>query len=188
MNNALRLLIGLLLLNISFSENQNLWDLGIIIEPNNNYLDNEKNIIKPLISNTKIKPQYKTSLDPNLLDEYDAKINPKHKIKLLYWNNEYFRLTQYIKQNQTSMGVMADEQLLIYADALYQLGKYNHAIETLNLLSNKYPVDEKYFLLAQYNKKAGNKEYMLNLLNNLLSEYPDSEYAKLAKLQTYQRK
>ena len=36
------------------------------------------------------------------------------------------------------MGLMADEQLLIYADALYQLGSYNHAIETLNLLSNKY--------------------------------------------------
>ena len=46
MNKILRLLIALLLLNISFSENKNLWDLGIIIESNNNHSDNTEKIIK----------------------------------------------------------------------------------------------------------------------------------------------
>jgi len=170
---------------ILFAKDKILWDLGIIIQSQNNRSSN--NVIKPLVSNTQIAPSYKNNIsDINSFDIIDIKMNPAHIMRLLYWNNQYLRLTKYIKKLQTnkeSTYVLGDEQLLIYADALYRIGDYEDAINNLNLLSKDYPSDEKYFTLALYNKKAGDIQKMTNLLNNLITEYPDSDYIKLAKLQ-----
>ena len=38
--------------------------------------------------------------------------------------------------------------------------------------------------LAEHNKKNGDLTSMVKLLNDLILEYPNSEYIKLAKLQT----
>ncbi len=77
-----------------------------------------------------------------------------------------------------------DEQRFIYADALYQINNYQDAINHIKQLSNHYPLDEKYFTLALYNQKAGNKYIAKTFLDKLIVECPNSEYFKLAKLQT----
>ena len=46
-----------------------------------------------------------------------------------------------------------------------------------------YPLDEKYFTLALYNKKEGNINAMIGLLEQLIHECPKSDYFKLAQLQ-----
>jgi len=183
MNNILIFIFSLT--TILFGKDKILWDLGIIIQSQHNQASN--NVIKPLISNTQIAPSYKNNAhDINPFDIMDIKMNPSHIIRLLYWNNQYLKLTQYIQKLQTnedSMYTLQDEQLLIYADALYQIGDYEGGIHNLNLLSENYPSDEKYFALALYNKKAGNIKKMTSLLKNLIIECPDSDYIKLAKLQ-----
>ena len=66
---------------------------------------------------------------------------------------------------------------------MYRLGIYNDAISNLNQVSKNYPNDEKYFTLALYNKRNGTTKMMVSLLDDLIANYPNSEYAKLAKLQ-----
>ena len=79
--------------------------------------------------------------------------------------------------------VLNDNKIIVYSDALYRLGNYNEAIKNLAYLSEIYPADGKYFLLALYNKKLGNINGAVTFLDNLISDYPNSEYYKLAKLQ-----
>ena len=153
-------------ITLLFSEDKILWDLGIIIKSNPS-ISKENNIIKPLISNTQIAPSYNTNID--LLSPSNISVESKHIMKILYLSNEYFKLTEYVKITQETNSddylVFNDEQLLIYADALSQIGNYNNAINNLNLLSDTFPIDEKYFLLAVYNKKAGNIKKALDFLN-----------------------
>jgi len=171
-----------------FSEDKILWDLGIVIKSKEAHSLVENNIdsIKPLISNTQIEPSYKDDMKIDLLDEMTLNIESQHIIKILYLNNKYFRLTKFIKTLKKSdqSTILNDEQLLIYSDALSQIGNYNEAILNVNSLSDNYPNDEKYFLLALYNKKLGNINKTITFLNSLIAEYPNSEYIKLAKLQT----
>ena len=189
MNNIFIFLFSLI--TLLYAEDKMLWDLGIIIKAENNTPNTKNDIIKPLISNTQIAPLYKKHDDINPFDIANIKIDPKHLLKLLYLNNQYFELTDYvqkIKNINSKFYSFNDEQILIYADALYQIGNYNEAINNLYLLSESYPIDEKYFILALYNKKAGNINSMVKLLNNLITDYPNSDYIKLAKLQAQQLK
>ena len=166
--------------NILLSEDKILWDLGVVIKNNQ---QNQHSMIKPLLSNTQIKPSYGQSMKTlDFLDISTLAIPQNHIINLLSLNKQYAKLTNYI-QNIITDGKLTDVERLIYADALYQLGDYNKGIENLNLLSVTYPIDEKYFILALYNKKAGNIKDMVNLLNHIINEYPDSDYYKLAQLQ-----
>tara|TARA_Y100000814_G_C12194729_1_gene355923 strand:- start:129 stop:704 length:576 start_codon:yes stop_codon:yes gene_type:complete len=172
-----------------FSEDKILWDLGVTIKSKDSNFSFKKNTdsIKALISNTQIAPLYKDNFKINLFDDIiTSNIESQHIIKLLYLNNKYFQLTEFIESLKESdqKSILNDEQLLIYSDALSQIGNYNEAILNVNLLSDNYPHDEKYFLLALYNKKLGNINKTITLLNSLISEYPNSEYIKLAKLQT----
>ena len=167
------------------AEDKMLWDLGIVIK-SKEYENN--NIIKPLISNTQIMPSYKKIEKTDFLSISELSIKPKHIIKLLSLNNEYFKLIEYVKNMENQSDELNDQHLFIYADALYQINNYNDAIKNINLLSDNYPIDEKYFILALYNKKAGNTEITKDILNKLINEYPKSEYIKLAKLQTQRLK
>ena len=172
-----------------FSEDKILWDLGVTIKSKDSNFSFKKNTdsIKALISNTQIAPLYKDNFKIDLFDDIiTSNIESQHIIKLLYLNNKYFQLTEFIESLKESdqKSILNDEQLLIYSDALSQIGNYNEAILNVNLLSDNYPHDEKYFLLALYNKKLGNINKTITLLNSLISEYPNSEYIKLAKLQT----
>ena len=170
----------LIISSFIFSEEKMFWDLGVIVETKSEIKQSE--IIKPLVSNTKITPKYNSMNNFNILNFNSNSINQKHIIKLLYFSERYFELTEFIKQLKTTK--LTDDEIFIYSDALYRLGKYKKAIKNLNLLSSKYPGDEKYFLLALYNKKSGNKNEAKRLLNKLILNYPNSEYFKLAKLQT----
>ena len=76
-----------------------------------------------------------------------------------------------------------DDEIYIIADALYRLGEYDTALIKLRLLSEYYPADEKYFLEALCNKKIGHLSNMNNLLQKIITKYPNSDYMKLAKLQ-----
>ena len=178
-------------LTILLSEDKVLWDLGITIKSKDiPEVIKNTNDIKPLIANTQIEPLYKKELKVDSFKNMNLTIGPKHLVKLLYLNNQYFKLTEYIQNlnSEEAFLTLNDEQLLIYADALYQIGDYNHAIKNIDLLSDDYPIDEKYFLLALYNKKSGNINRSIKLLNSLISECPDSEYIRLAKLQTRELK
>ena len=179
MNNLLMLFITCS--TVLFSQDIILWDLGVIIKKS----PNENESIKPLISDTQIKPFYKSNIVNNInaIDLSDFKISPKHIINILYWNNQYVKLIEYIKNNIQNIGSLNDSQRLIYADAFYQVGNYSEAINNINLLSEKHPVDEKYFTLALYNKKEGNINAMIGLLEQLIHECPKSDYLKLAQLQ-----
>ena len=179
MNNIIIFII--IISNIVWSEDKILWDLGVVIKNNQ---QNQDSMIKPLLSNTQIKPSYNQSMQSlDLIDISTLSIPSHHIINLLSLHQQYIKLTEYVQQNIKKDEGLSDIERLIYADALYQLGYYKQGIENLNLLSNTYPIDEKYFILALYNKKAGNITDMVNLLNNIINEYPNSDYYKLALLQ-----
>ena len=121
----------------------------------------EKSIIKPLISNTQITPQYKSFNKIFELNLAATKLPPSHIIKLLYVSDRYVELIEYVDaicSNKEKIN-LNDNQIIIYSDAFYRLGKYNEAINSLNTISENYPIDEKYFLLALYNKKLGRKTF-----------------------------
>ena len=180
MNKSIFIILLIALMNILFAEDQILWDLGIVIKKDH---ANTSDVIKPLISNTQIKPSYVESMKQlNLFDISSLAIPSNHIINLLYWNKQYLKLTEYVNDTWDIESI-SDVDRIIYADALYQLGQYNQAIDNLNLLSESYPKDEKYFMLALYNKKVGNKKDMVALLKNIIEEHPDSDYINLAKLQ-----
>ena len=102
----------------------------------------------------------------------------------LYFSDRYAELVQYFDTVfSQQVQVLEDQYTIIYSDALYRLGKYDAAINSINQVSSKYPKDEKYFMLALYNKKIGNMNQVTTYLNNLIAECPNSEYYKLAKLQ-----
>ena len=179
MNNIIIFII--IISNIVWSEDKILWDLGVVIKNNQ---QNQASMIKPLLSNTQIKPSYSRSIQTvDLIDISTLSIPSHHIINLLSLNKQYVKLTEYVQEHIKKDENLTDVERVVYADALYQLGDYNQGIENLNLLSNIYPIDEKYFILALYNKKAGNITNMVNLLNNIINEYPDSDYYKLAQLQ-----
>ena len=180
MNKSIFIILLIALMNILFAEDQILWDLGIVIKKDHT---STSDVIKPLISNTQIKPSYVESMKQlNLFDISSLAIPSNHIINLLYWNKQYLKLTEYVNDNWDIESI-SDVDRIIYSDALYQLGQYNQAIDNLNLLSESYPKDEKYFMLALYNKKVGNKKDMVALLKNIIEEHPDSDYINLAKLQ-----
>ena len=92
MNNIFILIFSLLtLLN---AEDKFLFDLGITIKSKE--INKNTEFIKPLISNTKISPVYNNN-QINLVDKNNWAMEPKHIIKILYLNNQYFELTKYIQ-------------------------------------------------------------------------------------------
>ena len=183
MNKIIIIILLIILSSFILAKDKVLWDLGMIIKSDKNQ-STKNSTIKPLISNTHIMSSYKNSDNINTAYSPIGSIEFKHIIKLLYIKNQYFELTQYIKNLRKTNNTLNDEQILIYSDALYRLGNYSQAIVAINLLSEDYPLDEKYFTLALYNKKLGNIKNALDLLNNLISKYPNSEYIKLSKLQS----
>ena len=104
-------------------------------------------------------------------------------IKILYVSERYVELAEYFHNIYGEEKSFTDIDRMIYSDVLYRLGKYKEAINSLEFISEDYPIDEKYFLLALYNKKTGNIHATNIYLDNLISDCPDSEYYKLAKLQ-----
>tara|TARA_Y100001970_G_C14187481_1_gene833416 strand:- start:385 stop:930 length:546 start_codon:yes stop_codon:yes gene_type:complete len=174
-----KILILFSILSCIYSEQKILWDLGIIINPENE--NNRSNMIKPLISDTKILPQYKKENKSFISDITKSNIPYNHIVKLLYLSDRYVELVAYIEAHPESS--YSDETLYIYSDALYRLGHYNKAITIIESITNNYPNDTKKFLLALYNKKLGNKQAEQEILKKLISEHPNSEYVKLAKLQ-----
>ena len=104
-------------------------------------------------------------------------------IKILYVSERYVELVEYFHNIYGEEKSFTDIDRMIYSDVLYRLGKYKEAINSLEFISEDYPIDEKYFLLALYNKKTGNIHAANVYLDNLISDYPGSEYYKLAKLQ-----
>jgi len=178
----IKILILFSILSFLFSQEKILWDLGVIIKPKNN--SEETNIIKPLISDTQITPQYKNMDKMSPFELTNTSLPSDHIIKLLYISERYVELTKYISKLSENGDVLNDNKIIVYSDALYRLGNYNEAIKNLAYLSEIYPADGKYFLLALYNKKLGNINGAVTFLDNLISDYPNSEYYKLAKLQT----
>ena len=184
MNNKI-ILIVLSLTTLLFSDDKLFWDLGVVIKSNNNKIvKNNNSLIKPLTANTQLVPSYKKTENMDFSNISILPLDKKHLIKLLYLINEYFSLTKYIQELEKNNVDLSNEQIIIYSDALYRIGNYEQAINIINLLSDDYPGDEKYFKLAIYNKKNGDLTSMVKLLNDLILEYPNSEYIKLAKLQT----
>ena len=173
------MLYSIICLTFIFGQTKILWDLGVTIT---NQQDMQDGIVKPLIADTQIEPTYKNIYNKNLIDFQNSTIPPKHTIKILYISERYFELSNYIK-SINNQHLLSDDEIIIYSDSLYRLGLYDDAIICLNNLSSNYPDDEKYFTLALYNKKQGNVENMMELLNQLIQNYPNSDYIKLAELQ-----
>tara|TARA_B110000116_G_C16702880_1_gene520702 strand:- start:148 stop:684 length:537 start_codon:yes stop_codon:yes gene_type:complete len=169
-------LILLFMLTTIFSKDIILWDLGVSI------LSDQENItvIKPLISDTQIIPEYNKNINIPKFNILTSNLSENHIIKVLYCSDRYAELVQYLNDKNETLD---DQHLLVYADASYRLGNYEEAVNTLSIISDDYPLDEKYFLFALYNKKSGNIKIATKYLNDLITEYPNSEYYRLAKLQ-----
>ena len=176
-----KLLIAISMITILIPNNTILWDLGVSIKSSDN---SENNIIKPLISDTQIIPEYSKNTTIHKFDILSSNLSHDYIIKILYFSDRYAELVQYFDTVfSQQVQVFEDQYTIIYSDALYRLGKYDAAINSINQVSSEYPKDEKYFMLALYNKKIGNMNQVTTYLNNLIAECPDSEYYKLAKLQ-----
>ena len=164
---------------IVFAQNKIFWDLGISIEPKQSPV-----AMKPLISDTKIIPKYKEYNNHEFIIYLEDNFSQKQIIALLYAKERYAELIKYTKRLEQSNIVLTNDESYIVEDALYRLGKYSDAIIKLSTLMTVHSSDEQYFLAALCNKKIGNIIEMKKMLTNLINECPNSEYIKLAKIQT----
>ena len=175
-----KLLVLLIILTFTFAEDVILWDLGVRIQSNPIH---KSNVIKPLISDTQIMPKYRESTNIKEFNLLNSNLSQNYIIKILYVSERYVELAEYFHHIYKEEKTFNDIDRIIYSDVLYRLGKYEKAINSLEFISEEHPIDEKYFLLSLYNKKLGNIEASSVYLDNLISNYPESEYYKLAKLQ-----
>ena len=86
-----------------------------------------------------------------------------HQIILLIsyiGDKQYLKLTEYVNDTWDIESI-SDIDRIIYADALYQLGQYNQAIDNLNLLSESYPKDENISCLHYIIKRLEIKKIWL---------------------------
>ena len=120
-----KLLIPLIVLTFLFSKEKIFWDLGVIINSKHNI--QEENIVKPLIANTQIAPQYKTLDNISKLNLMTSGLSPNYIIKLLYISERYAELVEYVKNLPMQKDPLNDNQTMTSLTVLPASDRYENS-------------------------------------------------------------
>ena len=190
------------LLSFVMAENSvYLWDLGVKIESqpqgivksktikvseNKKYATLTKRHVKPQLVNVElIRNDIMTTT--HSIQEVST-LNYLEKYNL---GNKYFTSGRYVEAikllERVDFSQLSSNQKIhlmkLHADALLNLGHYSRIVNILT--ENKaYDLnDELLFLLGISSTELGNKKIALHAFNEIIDNFPNSEYQNIAKLQ-----
>ena len=175
-----------------------LWDLGVKI--NDKAVSKQKlkdgnlksskhaSISNRTIKAQKIKVELKSKSSP-LLESHIEKLSNFEKLK---YGEHHFFLGQYLSTieyleniNFESMAESEKKKLIyLYSDALYSLGKYQRVVDILSDTLELTKTDEMLFLLGMSSLKCNDKTNAVSAFDELVKNYPKSDYSFLANLQS----
>ena len=178
-----------------------LWDLGVKIESqpqvivksktikvseNKKYATLTKRYVKPQLVNVElIRNDIRTTT--HSIQEFST-LNYLEQYNL---GNKYFTSGRYVEAikllERVDFSQLSSNQKIhlmkLHADALLNLGHYSRIVNILT--ENKaYDLnDELLFLLGISSTELGNKKIALHAFNEIIDNFPNSEYQNIAKLQ-----
>ena len=190
------------LLSFVMAENSvYLWDLGVKIESQPQGIVKSKTI--KVSENKKYATLTRRHVKPQLVNVELIHNNMRtttHSIQevstlnyLEQYNlgNKYFRSGRYVEAikllERVDFSQLSSNQKIhlmkLHADALLNLGHYSRIVNILT--ENKaYDLnDELLFLLGISSTELGNKKIALHAFNEIIDNFPNSEYQNIAKLQ-----
>ena len=204
---VLNILIIYIFFSFIFSNNNILWDFGVVINQIEKDKDSIQNTSKYLnrleksnidinayISNPFIVPTennyykfYKDKINNQIEENYNIKISSnniyeiKLKIEKLYFSQRYNKIIKILRNNNFSEISEQNKQYLQYylANSLYKIGDYDNAITLINSLEK---TEENHILLIMIYESMGNKKTVKEQYINFIELYPHSEYLNLAKI------
>jgi len=178
-----------------------LWDLGVKIESQPQVIMKSKTI--KVSENKKYATLTKRHVKPQLVNVELIRNNMNsttHSIQefstlnyLEQYNlgNKYFTSGRYVEAikllERVDFSQLSSNQKIhlmkLHADALLNLGHYSRIVNILT--ENKaYDLnDELLFLLGISSTELGNKKIALHAFNEIIDNFPNSEYQNIAKLQ-----
>ncbi len=189
-------IIGSLL--IAEDKSTYLWDLGVKIgdkaAPQQKLVKENGNSGKQAsLSNRMVKPQkIKAELKSTNFLPKNSPMENLSDLEKLKFGEQYFFLGQYLstikyleKIDFNAIGEIEKKKLIYYySDALYNLGKYERVVGILSESSDMTKTDEMLFLLGMSSLKCNDKKNAVYAFDELVKNYPESEYSFLANLQS----
>jgi len=181
-----------------------LWDLGVKIathaqitdrvidQANDNKLIHKHAILtKRHINPTKVQVELKNKSEttPLSINRQFSSLSYLEKFKL---GKNYFiseRFVEAIKLlEMVDFSKLSNKQqnhlIYIHTDSMYSLGKFGRVVELLSQNKEYELTDELLLLLGLSLIKIGKDEIALQAFNNILDNFPQSEYQNIAKIQT----
>ena len=195
-----------------FSENDILWDFGVIIKQPGLHNSSKKisyqHPAKQKIFQTNINaviadpfiPPVRSSLSPEVSDPLGYKLSEDLKALTLKKNINQIRSIAekyYLKKNYWYVIQLLHHRNLdllsgqnrsnieyLLADAFYHAGEYNRAREYVLSLLKQNKSDRLYLLLAMIYESLGEKNPAKQQYLKLISQFPDSDYFISAKIKS----
>ena len=195
-----------------FSENDILWDFGVIIDSydyHNISKDNPHQFpakqrgnqikINAVISDPFIPP-VKSSLSSYGSSTFNN--NMPNNMTVLHFENNIFQISNeakkyYFKKNYihvlellqgrdlTGLTQQHSQDLeYLFSESLYQTGEYNKARDQVLSLLNQNETERLYFLLAMIYESLGDNNKAKEYYLNLITQYPESDYAVSAQIKS----
>jgi len=200
MNSFLSLLI---ISGVVLSEQTRYWSLGVatniqpkkkIIQkeidlntfvvdlPNNKHKSQSAQNIYTLKTNYFIAPETIKNKESGFESNELKNIN----IKDLILEEEYFKAAKqilYLEQTEKTLEQFQDWDDFYYWSSFvyYNLGNYSPALENIEKVSSQETGPETLFLKALINQDNGNTKESNVILNKIIQEFPNNDYASYAK-------
>ena len=175
-------------------------DLGVKIDgkhtvdkshPSSNELNSKKYAaltnrhVSPTIEKIQLKNDLqKTKTTPTNILKLD-------NIELYNLGNKYFISSRYVEAikllEMVDFSELSNNQkkhlINLHTDALFSLGYYERIVNVLTE-NNTYDLnDELFFLLGMSSAEIGNKKIALHAFNEIIENFPNSQYKNISKLQ-----
>ena len=195
-----------------FSENEILWDFGVIIKQPDLH-DSSKKIFyqhpaKKKIFQTNINaviadpfiPPIRSTFSPEVSDPLDYKLSEDfieltlekniNQIRSIaekyYLKKNYWYVIQLLHHRNLDLlsGQNRSNIEYLLADAFYHTGEYNRAQEYVLSLLKQNKSDRLYLLLAMIYESLGKNKPAKQQYLKLISQFPDSDYFISAKIKS----
>ncbi len=196
--------------SIVFSENEILWDFGVVIRPpdiqnyqkdaQHKHLANQE-VFQPKINSVitdPFVPHVKSTLssqisDPSVIilpEKIMGLISEKNisqiskEAKKYYFKKNYWYVIKLLYQRDLDMLSEQNRSDLEYllADAFYHTGKYKKALEQVLYLLKQNKSDRLYLLLSMIYESLGEHKTAKEHYLKLIDQFPNSDYITSAKI------
>ena len=190
----------LLTISIFFPNKTNYWNLGISINENNSKtiikkdmrinniaieksnLFNNNQMIYTLNKNYIIEPEKKENTSDFDTNYYDSEYFSD--IKLLMANDQYFEAAKklILLEDNNINSIFENEKDYYYCSSMiyYNLGNIDEAYFNIDQISDRYN-DSKILFLEALILQEVDIEKSYSLLNEIIKEFPNDDYAEYAK-------